>query len=94
MVATTIAVTLIPPGLMTLLAGWIVSRLVRQMNTSVNTLLHGAARVAQGDFAEPVLLEGKDELSQLSDAFNQMMAGLSNREKHLRADRQDGPNPR
>ena len=84
-VATTIAVTLVPPGLMTLLAGWIVYRLARQMNTSVNTLLRGATRVARGDFAEPVMLNGKDELSQLSLAFNHMMADLASREKHLRA---------
>lgn len=73
------------PLLITLAAGWLVYRLARQMNTSVNALLRGADRVAGGDLRTPVALSGSDELSRLAASFNNMMDGLLNREERLRA---------
>lgn len=84
-VRTAVIISVGVPLLITLAAGWLVYRLSRQMNTSVNALLRGADRVAGGDLRTPVELSGSDELSRLAASFNNMMDGLLNREERLRA---------
>ncbi|MEW5957445.1 MAG: GAF domain-containing protein [Chloroflexota bacterium] len=67
------------------LAGAITWPLLRQMNAGILALLHGAERVAAGNLARPVYLNGRDELSQLAAAFNAMMTDLDIRERDLQA---------
>lgn len=84
-VRTAVIVSVGVPLFITLAAGWLVYRLARQMNTSVDALLRGADRVAGGDLRTPVALSGNDELSRLAVSFNNMMDGLLSREERLRA---------
>ncbi len=83
-VSTATGVSLILPIMITVLAGWLVYRLSRQMNLSVAALLKGADRVAGGDLQTPVALTGSDELARLALAFNNMMSELASREEGLR----------
>jgi signal transduction histidine kinase len=84
-VQTAVLVSVITPLLITLVAGWFVYRLGRQMTNSVNALLHGASRVAAGDLRTPVELAGHDEHARLAASFNSMMDDLASREERLRA---------
>jgi signal transduction histidine kinase len=83
--ATAAGISLILPIAVTVIAGWLVYRLSRQMNLSVAALLQGADRVAGGDLQTPVLLNGHDELAHLALEFNNMMTELANREDRLRS---------
>jgi len=46
-------------------------------------LQRGTERISRGDFSKPVLVEGSDEFSRLSEAMNQMMADLAASRKKL-----------
>ncbi|MCP4289098.1 MAG: GAF domain-containing protein, partial [Gammaproteobacteria bacterium] len=69
----------------TLLAVAITTPLLRQMESSLQRLLHGADRVAAGDLSRPVPVAGQDEFNQLARTFNEMMTDLSAREHRLQA---------
>ncbi len=83
--ATLVSVLL--PIAISLLAGWMVYRLARQMTDNVRALLDGADRVTGGNLVQPVPLDkgGGNELDRLAEAFNNMMTGLASREERLRA---------
>jgi signal transduction histidine kinase len=68
-----------------LLAAAITTPLLRQIDSGIQRLLHGADRVAAGDLSRPVPVAGQDEFNQLARTFNEMMADLSARERRLQA---------
>jgi diguanylate cyclase (GGDEF)-like protein len=49
----------------------------------VQSLAAGAARVAAGDYSEPVVASGGRELAHLADSFNSMQRGIAQRESQL-----------
>ncbi len=51
--------------------------------TKILTLTNGAARVAAGDFSQPVIINGEDEFSELADSFNRMMKELTESRERL-----------
>jgi diguanylate cyclase (GGDEF)-like protein len=53
-----------------------VSKPIRLLDTA-------AKRIKSGDYTQPVALEQKDEFGRLSDTFNQMMAGIAEREAKI-----------
>jgi signal transduction histidine kinase len=59
--------------------------LLRQITASIHDLQLGADRVASGDLSRPVAVAGRDELHQLGEAFNAMMAELAARQERLQA---------
>jgi signal transduction histidine kinase len=61
------------------------SYLSRQVNARTTALLQGAKRVSEGDLTERVRVGGKDELSHIANAFNNMMMDLVTRERRLKA---------
>jgi len=65
------------------IAGVVTWPLLRRIDKGIGALARGADRVAQGDLSEPVKLSGRDELSQLAEAFNVMISDLAMRERHL-----------
>jgi len=73
------------PIALTLLAALIVWRLARQMDQNLLALLRGADRVAAGQLDTPVRVTTHDELMDLSETFNHMMADLAAREHGLKA---------
>ncbi len=56
---------------------------VRQIMSNIQTLLAGADRVAAGNLTQPVHIVSRDELYQLGQTFNSMMADLEMRESRL-----------
>ena len=84
-VGSAIAISLIVPFTMTLLAGLMGVRLARGMNQNILALLRGADRVAAGNLDQPVRVTTHDELERLAEAFNKMMADLATRELRLKA---------
>ena len=55
---------------------WLLKRIMRP----INALTDGANRIVRGNLSEPVVYEGKDELSSVCSTFNQM-------QKHLQEER-------
>ena len=55
--------------------------LLRSVLGPIQDLRRGTRRVAQGDFSVRVPVLGSDETGQLAGSFNQMVAGLEEREK-------------
>jgi adenylate cyclase len=55
--------------------------LLRSILQPIQDLQHGTARVAQGDFSVRVPVLGSDETGRLAGSFNQMVAGLEERER-------------
>jgi signal transduction histidine kinase len=50
--------------------------IVPRIRTGLSELLRGCARVANGDFATPVVVTGRDELSLVAQAINTMAADV------------------
>jgi signal transduction histidine kinase len=50
--------------------------IVPRIRTGLAELLRGCARVAAGDFATPVVVTGRDELSEVAQAINTMAADV------------------
>ncbi|MCB0209668.1 MAG: GAF domain-containing protein, partial [Anaerolineae bacterium] len=80
-----IASSLLVAALSSVVAGVVTWPLLRRIDTGIGALVRGARRVADGDLSEPVSLSGDDELGQLADAFDGMMAELAVRERRLTA---------
>ena len=59
----------------------------RAIVTSLRELGAAAAAIAEGRFSQRVPVRGKDEFSQLGQAFNEMAGQLEAREKELTAER-------
>ncbi len=55
--------------------------MTRSIVEPVNHLLHGVARIRQGDYQTPVEVVGNDEIGILGDATNEMMESLAERER-------------
>lgn len=72
-----IAMSLI--GLLVTLAASI--RIAQRITAPVTSLAEAARRIAQGDYATPVVVRDKDEISDLAMAFNQMSEGLKERDQ-------------
>lgn len=49
----------------------------------VQRLAEGASRVAAGDYSQPVVASGGQELANLADSFNSMQGGIAEREAQL-----------
>ena len=64
-------------ALSALLAAWLAAGISRP----VSDLVQGVGRIAQGDYQQPVQVRRADELGQLGTAFNQMAAGLAERDR-------------
>ena len=64
-------------GLSALLAAWLAAGISRP----VSDLVDGVGRIAQGNYLEPVRVRRRDELGRLGAAFNQMAAGLAERDR-------------
>lgn len=56
---------------------WLAGRATRP----VAELARAARRVREGDYGEPVRVEGRDELATLGASFNEMMQGLAERDR-------------
>lgn len=68
-------------GLLALLAGWAVStRLAGAITRPIERLAQQMQEVGRGDLTQRAPVEGRDEVAQLSSAFNQMTQGLQERE--------------
>lgn len=55
-----------------LLSSWMVKWSLRP----IRSLTEGAQRIMEGNLSEPVIYDGKDELSRVCDVFNQMQSHL------------------
>jgi adenylate cyclase len=55
--------------------------IARSVTRPVLKLSHGARRIADGDYAGRMLIPGRDEISTLAVSFNEMAAGLQDRER-------------
>ncbi len=44
----------------------------------ISRLQHGAARIARGDFSQPIEIDSQDEVAELASHFNEMQASLQN----------------
>jgi len=78
--------------LLGLLAGSVASAvLARRMARPIQALMQGVAAVGRGEFGRPIEVTSHDELGQLSNAFNEMIAQLAHvrdlEERLRRADR-------
>jgi adenylate cyclase len=68
-------------GLLCLLIILLLIRLgVRPVVMSVRRIAGKASQVAQGDYGEPLTVTSKDEIGQLTASFNNMIAGLKERD--------------
>lgn len=68
-------------GLLALLAGWAMSaRLAAAITRPIEQLARLMQKVGRGDLTQRAPVEGRDEVAQLSSAFNQMTQGLQERE--------------
>jgi class 3 adenylate cyclase len=54
--------------------------LARQITGPVRALTRGVARVADGDLSQPLPVRSRDEVGQLTRAFNEMVDGLRQRD--------------
>lgn len=61
------------------LAAMIAARLSRRVSGPVETLVEAARRVGAGDYEVRVDIRGRDEMSRLGGAFNEMTEGLRKR---------------
>jgi diguanylate cyclase (GGDEF)-like protein len=57
--------------------------LARNMSLPVRALARAAARIGEGDYSTPVMLERSDELGLLAIAINSMQSGIAVREEQL-----------
>ena len=64
--------------LMSLAAAWLMARSVVR---PVKILQQGARKIAEGNFSHRVEIKQRDELGQLADTFNEMGAGLEERDR-------------
>jgi class 3 adenylate cyclase len=64
-------------GLMSLLAGLLFAR---HLTRPLAALTRGVARVAGGDLSQALPVSSRDEIGQLTDAFNGMLTGLRQRD--------------
>ncbi len=64
-------------GLVALVAGVV---LARRVTGPVSALTRSVARVAEGDLSQSLPAQSKDEVGQLTRAFNEMVAGLRQRD--------------
>jgi adenylate cyclase len=64
-------------------AMWVVASaaLSRAITEPVRRLVEGTRRVADGVLDQPIVVRARDELGTLAEAFNNMMAGLLDRER-------------
>ncbi len=53
---------------------------VRPVVVAIRRIAHKANHVARGDYGEPLAAAGKDEIGQLTSNFNDMIAGLKERD--------------
>jgi adenylate cyclase len=68
-------------GLVCLTAVLVLIRLVlKPVVTAIRRMAAKAGSVAQGDYGEPLPVTGSDEIGQLTVSFNQMVAGLQERD--------------
>ena len=58
-----------------------VAFLTKRTTKPLNKMKLAARRVASGEFTERVVVKGKDEIAELSESFNNMVAALENSEK-------------
>jgi signal transduction histidine kinase len=84
-VNTAIVTSIGTAGVISVVAFLFLINLSRQVNTRTAALLQGAERVSAGDLTERVSASGKDELSRIATAFNDMMTDLATRERRLKA---------
>jgi signal transduction histidine kinase len=84
-VNTAIVTSIGTAGIISMIALLFLINLSRQVNTRTTALLQGAERVSEGDLTEKVAASGKDELSRIANAFNDMMTDLATRERRLKA---------
>jgi class 3 adenylate cyclase len=59
-----------------LLIHWVVGRMVR----SFTEISKASARVARGDYGQPIPVQSADEIGQLTQSFNTMVEGLKERD--------------
>lgn len=57
--------------------------IARGITRPVRTLAHAARRIQQGNYLEPVVVPGKDEIGRLANAFNHMMTDIAERERQI-----------
>ncbi|MEJ2352672.1 MAG: GAF domain-containing protein [Anaerolineales bacterium] len=84
-VNTAIGTSIGTASILSVIALLFLINLSRQVNTRTAALLQGAERVSAGDLTERVSTGGKDELSRIANAFNDMMTDLATRERRLKA---------
>jgi signal transduction histidine kinase len=84
-VNTAIVTSIGTAGIISVIAFLFLINLSRQVNIRTAALLQGAERVSAGDLTETVNATGKDELSRIANAFNDMMTDLATRERRLKA---------
>ena len=57
--------------------------LSRGITRPIHALDQAARRIQSGDYAGGVVVNGPEEFHRLADAFNEMVAGIAEREKHI-----------
>jgi len=61
------------------------SRMVKWSLRPIQALEEGSKRIMEGNLSEPVLYDGKDELSRVCEAFNQMQSHLKEEKERAAA---------
>lgn len=67
-----------------IIALFFVALLTKRTTRPINQMKLVARRVASGEFTERIKIKGKDEIAELSESFNNMVAALENLEKMRR----------
>jgi signal transduction histidine kinase len=82
---TSIIIIFIVSGLVgCIIALLFVTLLTKRITKPINQMKLAARRVASGEFSERISTKGKDEIAELSESFNNMIAALENLEKMRR----------
>ena len=57
--------------------------LARGITRPIHALDQAARRIRSGDYANDIVVSGPEEIDRLADTFNEMVAGIAEREKHI-----------
>jgi signal transduction histidine kinase len=72
-------------GLLVIIASWILSRaFAKGLVAHVNQLVQAMDKAAEGDLKVDIDVDSRDEIGQLADHFQDMLAKLRDRERRLR----------
>lgn len=70
---------LIAGSMVVLFAGSVILLLVRRSLTPISKLEEGAAKIAEGNYENRIIIKGHDEIATVAEQFNRMAAAISDK---------------